>query len=50
MVLLQFLAQCAAIDAEAGCRLRLVVIAVAQHCLEHGLLDFGNYRVEQVAG
>ena len=50
MVLLKFLAQRAAIDAEAGCRFRLVVVAVTQHGLEHGLLNFGYYGFEQVAG
>ena len=50
MVLPEFFAQGAAIDAKAGGRFRLVVVAVPQHGLEHGLLNFGNHGVEQVAG
>ncbi len=50
MVLLQFLAQRAAIDAEAKRGLGLVVVAVTEHGLEHGLFDLGDHRVEQVAG
>jgi len=50
MVLLEFLAQRATVDAEAGSGSGLVVVAVAQHGLEHGLLDFGKHRIEQVTG
>jgi hypothetical protein len=50
MVLPEFLAQCAAIDAEAGGRSGLVVVTMTQHGFEHGLLDFGNHGFEQVAG
>ena len=50
MVLLEFLAQRAAVDTEAGSRFRLVVVAVPQDRFQHGLLDFGNDRIEKVAG
>ena len=50
MILLKFLAQRAAIDAETGSSSGLVVVAVTQHDLEHGLLDFGDYGIEQVTG
>ena len=50
MVLLEFLAQGAAVDAEAGCSTRLVVVAVTQNGFQHGLFDFGDHRVEQIAG
>ena len=50
MVLLEFLAQRAAVDTETGCRFGLVIVAVAQHGFQHGLLDFRDYRIEQVTG
>ena len=50
MVLLKFLAKRAAIDTEAGCGSGLVVVAMAQHGLEHGLLDFRDDRIKQVTG
>ena len=50
MILLKFLAQGAAIDAKAGGSSGLVVIAMSQYGLEHRLLDFGDYRIEQVTG
>jgi hypothetical protein len=50
MVLLEFLAQRTAVDTEVGRGLRLVVIAMPQNRLEHGLFDFRNNRVEQVTG
>ena len=50
MVLLKFFAQGAAIDAKTGSGSRLVVIAVAEHGLQHRLLDFGDYRFEQITG
>ena len=50
MILLEFFAQCASIDAETGRGSRLVVVAVTQDSFQHGLLDFGDDRVEQVAG
>ena len=49
MVLLKFLAQGAAIDAETGRGLGLVVVAVPQHGLQHGLLNFSDDRIKKVA-
>lgn|GEM_PF-1606992 len=49
MILLKFLAQGAAIDAEARCGFGLVVIAVAKHGLQHRLFDFRNNRIEKIA-
>ena len=50
MVLLKFLTQGAPIDTEVGCCPGLVVIAMSKNGLQHGLLNFGNHRIEQVAG
>ena len=50
MVTLEFLAQGAAVDAEAGSGPRLVIVAVPQHGFQHGLLDLGDYRVEEITG
>ena len=50
MVLLKFLTQRAAVDAETGCSFGLVVVAVPQHGLEHGLFDFRDHGIEQVTG
>ena len=50
MVLLEFFAQRAAIDAEAGRRAGLVVVAMAQHGLQHRAFHLGDHGFEQVAG
>ena len=41
-VLLEFLAQGSAIDAETGRGSGLVVVTVAEHGLQHRLLDLGD--------
>ncbi len=40
MVLLEFFTQGAAVDTQAGGGFGLVVVAMPQHGLEHGLLNF----------
>ena len=50
MILLKFLAQRAAIDAETGGGSGLVVVTMAEHGFQHRLLDFRDHRVEQIAG
>lgn len=50
MILLEFLAQGTPVDAKAGGSSGLVVVTMPQYGLQHRLLDFGDYGVEQVAG
>ncbi len=50
MILLKFLAQSAAIDAEAGGRSGLVVVTMAEHGFQHRLLDFRDHCIEQTTG
>ena len=50
MVLLKFLAQGAAIDAETGGGSGLVIVTMAEHGFQHRLLDFGDHCFEQIAG
>ena len=46
MILLELLAQGASIDTKAGGGSGLIVVAMTQHGLEHGLFDFRNNGVE----
>ena len=50
MVLLKFLAQGAAIDAETGGGSGLVVVTMAEQGFKHRLLDFGDHCIEQMTG
>ena len=50
MILLKFLAEGAPVDPKAGGSSRLIVIAMPQYGLQHRLLDFGDYGIEQVTG
>ncbi len=50
MILLKFLAQGAPVDAKAGGSSGLVVITMPQYGLQHRLLDFGDYGIEQITG
>jgi len=50
MILLKFLAQGAAIDAETGGSSGLVIVTMAEHGFQHRLLDFRDHGVEQIAG
>ena len=49
MILLKFFTQGAAVDAEAGGGSGLVVVTMAEHGLQHRLLDFRDHGVEQIA-
>ena len=50
MILLKFLAQGAAVDAEAGSGSGLVVVTMAEHGFEHRLLHFRGHCFEQITG
>ena len=50
MVLLKFLAQGTAVDAEARGRPGLVVVTMVEYSFQHRLLDFRHHRFKQVAG
>ena len=50
MVLLEFFAQGAAVNAEARRGPGLVVVTMSKHGFQHRLLDFRDHGVEQVTG
>ena len=50
MILLEFLAHSAPVDAKAGGSSGLVVITMPQHGFQHRLLYFGDHGIEQITG